>query len=452
MKKIVSLLVLICFIVAFATPTTASANSNLSSEIVIITPDSFEQVFDVNSVDDVFYEYQLEVLQENDSKASVALEIILTISNQLYNISAEGTVNSYQLNNNDILWEGPIDSSLYINGERYIAIIGFTQLASSQESMISLTIQKDSTLVAISFGDDLINGSVLDFFLENIENDNSSITNIDNNISNSQFNELNPEDTYSPNAPPSQFSPILDPGGGGGSSLNLGENGEWVYQSSTSSTHDNSYYKALKSEVYFNSGSNILMVTLFPYSQVTNNYFQSLDYDSAYASLTNLGVELIFEYQPSANYAYIEFLLLPSYVTENINNPSSLFVQLWPLFEDYLSAQGIPTSTLSTLYNYTFEGLDGNIITTHNGLKASINIEKDEFSDYSDLDNLPHGLPFVFQLDKNDSTYIENTPYIVNTYVKYRVVVEDHAFLSEPTCWIFYTTKTTSYEGNITLQ
>ena len=451
MKKIVSLLVLICFIVAFATPTTASANSNLSSEIVIITPDSFEQVFGANSIDDVFYEYQLEVLQENDSKASVALEIILTINSQAYSISDEGIVNSYELNNNDILWEGPIDSSLYINGERYIAIIGFTQLASSQESMISLTIQKDSTLVAISFGDDLINGSVLDFFLENIENDNSSITNIDNNISNSQFNELNPEDTYSPNAPPSQFSPIMDPGGGGGSSLNLGENGEWVYQSSQTVKHANNVHNALKSGVYFNFTLNTLMVMIKLYPGATQNYAENLGFDVAHSSLDSFGVQLLLDTTEQNHWGYIASIDIPSAVLDINNSNSPTEVYLIELFEEIISNLGFPTTLLSV----ALDNISGDVTSTLYSSIAGIDVKMPGIVDptLESLDDVEPGLPFEFVLTTGDnSSYTGNTPYTVSTYVNYCILTQTNTSPTHPTYHSFYVRENTTHEGVITIQ
>ncbi len=54
---------------------------------------------------------------------------------------------------------------------------------STNESMVSITIQNDTTIVVISLGTNILTGSVRDFFLEETQNSSSDNTNaaIENN-------------------------------------------------------------------------------------------------------------------------------------------------------------------------------------------------------------------------------------------------------------------------------
>lgn len=455
MKKSISFILLVCLLMIYVLPVNAETHPYSFNEATVITESSFSQLFNTDHIDQVTYNYQFNILQEHASQAHVILEISLKINNCVYDILTEGTVDSYRLNNGDILWEGPLDGNVSINGELYSVIAGFNLLDSTQESMISLTLQNDSTLVAISFGTNIITGSVLDFFMSQSINgqNNANSTTVE-----TQFDSFAPEDSYSINVIEDGFgpgfSPITHPGDGGGS-LNLGANGEFLHQSTKRETYGSSPYTSIKSDVYFDNSRNILLVTLSTFANKTYEYYESPAWDITNVNIDEFDVELILEDQPASSYAYIEFLKLPQEILQTTNNSSGVDDLIFAVFQDSLSLINIPTSTIALLCNDLYTTSEGKIITTYSGLSAGVRIERAASSNYNDLDNLPYGLPFTFQLDKgNDNTYIGNTPYIVNTHIKYRVYQYSLPLLNTqpPTFIVTYVDVYTTHEGSITLQ
>lgn len=455
MKKSISIVLFICMLLAFVLPVSASSITNSISDATIITPDSFFQLFNTDNIDEASYEF--EISEEDDKKASVILQTSLTINNQKYNILTEGQIDCYQLNNNDILWEGPLNGSIIINDKVYSVIAGFIRLDSTNESMVSITIQNDTTIVVISLGTNILTGSVRDFFLEETQNCSSNNTNgiMENNTLNLQFDIINPDNSYSTNVVGDQFAPIAHPGTGG--TLNLGENGEWEYQSIIVHKHGSSSYKAIKSGVYFDDERNLLLVTLSTFTNETNDYVQSPGWDVSVANLVSFGVELIIEPQPAPNYAYIEFMAVPESIKQAANNSNGVIQYLFPVFTDALNLFNIPTNTISELYRTYLNASRGKIILdTDTGFEMGAQIEKSGSQSFNNLDDLTYGLPFIFQLDRpNGSTYIGNTQYTVSTNLRYRVYKYNHFPMVDthvPNEVIYYIDFNTTHEGRITLQ
>ena len=94
MKKSISVIIFICMLTLIVLPISASNNSYSDNEATIITQESFEQLFNVSNIDEVSYEYQFEILQENSTKANVTLQSELIINNQIYNIQYTNYRNS----------------------------------------------------------------------------------------------------------------------------------------------------------------------------------------------------------------------------------------------------------------------------------------------------------------------------------------------------------------------
>ncbi len=117
-------------LLAFVLPISASTPTSSCNDAIIITPDSFFQIFNTDHIDEVSYEYEyeyeFEIAENDDDIASVVLQTSLTINNQTYNILTAGWIDCYQLNNNDILWEGPLNGSIIINDEVYSVIAGLS--------------------------------------------------------------------------------------------------------------------------------------------------------------------------------------------------------------------------------------------------------------------------------------------------------------------------------------
>lgn len=447
MKKITAICLFICLVSMFtAVPVSALINPEIFEKATIITEEEFVSVFNTNNIDDVSYDFHYEISQDNPYKAIAILQIALKIKGDTYNIFTNGLITLNSLDNEIYLWEGPLKGNIFINDEQYRVIAGFAYLENTQESMISLTIQNDSAIIAISFGDNIIKNEVLDFY-SNRSSDivesivpNSLVTNeiSDSGISNSGISTcfISPEISED----------IFD--GGGGGSLNLGEDGEWKYKNVDYAKHGGTSYNALKSTVYFNSLKNVMMVTLKPFSGSTQNYVETLGYDFASSSLCGFGVELALEDADYPNYAYIANITKPDEAVAIDGYFTGIKVGLSPLFEDILGVIGVPTSTISAV----LESMNGKIEIQESTLFASVDIEKDTFSDYGELDNISTGLPFRFQLSKgNHNLYEGDTPYTVNAYATYYVFVQENVLFSEPAYFSFYIDVVTAHEGTVTL-
>lgn len=447
MKKITAICLIICLMsIYMTTPVSALINTNFLEKATIITEKEFVEVFNADRIDDASYDFRYEISQNDQNRANCILHIVLTIKGDVYNIFTSGEISLYSLDNGSYLWEGPLRGKVFIGDEQYRVITGFSYIVNTQESMISLTIQKDSTIVAISFGDSIIKDEVLGFYSDRSSDGVESITPnsiVINEISASGVSKNGISTCF---IGPEISEVIFD--GGGGGSLNLGENGEWKYQNVEYAKHGNTTYNALKSTVYFNSYKNVMMVTLRPFSSSTQSYVETLGYDFASSSLCGFGLELVLEDAPYPNYAYIANITKPDEAIAIDGYFTGTKVGLSPLFEDILGIIGIPTSTISTV----LESMNGRIEIQESTLYASIEIEKDLFSDYGELDNISTGLPFRFQLSKgNHNLYEGDTPYTVNAYATYYVFVQENVLFSEPAYFSFYIDVITTHEGTITL-
>ena len=447
MKKITAICLIICLMsIYMTTPVSALINTNFLEKATIITEEEFVSVFNTNNIDDVSYDFYYETSQDNPYKAIAILEIALKIKGYVYNIFTSGMISLNCLDNGVLLWEGPLKGNVFVNDEQYRVISGFSYLENTQESMISLTIQNDSAIIAISFGDNIIKNEVLDFYSNRSSDITESITPnsiVTNEISTSGISNSGISTCF---ISPEISEEIFD--GGGGGSLNLGEDGEWKYKNVDYAKHGGTSYNALKSTVYFNSLKNVMMVTLKPFSGSTQNYVETLGYDFASSSLCGFGVELALEDADYPNYAYIANITKPDEAIAIDGYFTGIKVGLSPLFEDILGVIGVPTSTISAV----LESMNGKIEIQESTLFASVDIEKDTFSDYEELDNISTGLPFRFQLSKgNHNLYEGDTPYVVNTYAKYYVFVQENVLFSEPAYYFFYIDVLTTHEGTVTL-
>ncbi len=233
--------------------------------------------------------------------------------------------------------------------------------------------------------------------------------------------------------------------------MNLGQNGEWVYQSSQTVKHANNVHNALKSGVYFNYTINTLMVVIKLFPGETQSYAESLGFDVAHSSLDSFGVQLLLDTSEQNHWGYIASIDIPSAVL-NINNSNSpAEVYLISLFKNIISELGFPITLLST----ALDNISGDVTSTLYSSIAGIDVEMPGIVDptLESLDDVEPGLPFKFVLTRgNNSSYTGNTPYTVSTYANYCILTQTNTFPSNPTYNSFYVRETTTHEGVITIQ
>ena len=416
------------------------------------SPNSFYDTFGTDEIRTIEYDYEMLVL-EDEISAIVSAYIKINVGNKTYTSFVYGDIYAYTLPSEDVFWEGALDGSMDIDNSRYNVIVAFAKLESSEEVMMGITIDNgNAPFVAISFGNNLINGEVKDFLLDRASVNNEEINAIGIIENDSNFFG-NPPDAsvmvIDPN--PSYMEDISD---GMGTGSDIGENGEYKYQSLKNIKHEASNYTAYQSGVYFDKTKNLLMVTVKPFSSKTQsfaqkNYVDEGGYDFVQTTLYSLGIELVLTDVPGANYAFISNIDKPQ-ATVDINNfYNDANVLLRPLFDDILSLIGVPTSTISAIFN----SLRGKVVANDSRLIANIDIRFPliQLGNPNQVEDLEHGLPIRFQLAKGSSSYIGDTPYTVNTYVVYRVTCQVTPFLSEPQTVFFFITSNATHEGVLDL-
>lgn len=421
----------------------------------ILNQDVFKQAFSVDGVDRVAYNYQLTPL-DGGMEALVAFQIKLVIDGVSYTTSAVGTVDAYELPESDILWEGPIDGEITINNIHFNIIIGFMQRASTQEVMVSVTLQNDDyDFMVISFGKNIMTGDVLDCINQRFGTPSSSESvSGTNGVQSGQLN-INDGGNASTNAFDSDFSPITYPGsggglpgdgGGGGGSLDISTSTDtWKYQSRKTCSLTNAAYTAVQSRVYFESSKNLLMTTIRPYSSSISNYYQSIGYSTVSVDLHSFKIDLAINDASGSEYAHISGIDFP------ISPVNDTDVLLFDLVGNFIIALGAPSS----LVNGIMSGMKGNIVTDVNPTHSYVSIKRGVgmVSQFNDLQQITTGIPIKFQLVKGSSAYVGNTPYTVTTTTKYWVVATPSDLTNSDTPFICtYIPYTTTHEGTVTLQ
>ena len=107
--------------------------------------DLFTQENDINAIQDdtldASYKYTFAPWEDNADKSDVSVDFVVVVNGVPAYGSATGVVDAYDINAGSILWAGPLNGSIDINGYKYPLILGFTKMEPSQEVCLSITIQ-----------------------------------------------------------------------------------------------------------------------------------------------------------------------------------------------------------------------------------------------------------------------------------------------------------------------
>lgn len=428
--QITAILLLICILLTPALTSSASAHDydHVYNDITIITPDSFEDVFGETEVDRVAYTY--EMVDISNSHAVVAMEIEIKIGHDYYTSIVSGTVNAYTLPSGDTLYEGPIRGIIMIQGEEYRFIIGFTKLSSLDDVIISATLQNETRAIILRCGEKNITEEVINYFTINLQNKQPYYIN-DNTINENaaldvSTNLESPISTSSAVFPPT-IIPITHPGGGDATYPDLGTNGVWGFQDRAVVKHYRSdgsisNYEASETRVYFNSGMNIMLVTLKPYSNSTRYFLESEDYIVENVELYSLEVKLetieTDATESGYDYAYIAGFAMPFFSTQP--NQTIRDIILYNLILDSLNLLSIPTNTLDALKENIGINATGTYVL--NSATLTITMAGVPGDITATFDTIHPGVPFKFQLTKGSTTsYVGDTNYKVTSKVTYKV-------------------------------
>ncbi len=457
MKKITSCLLLISIIIIPMLFVNATDEYECVDYNPIVMPkDIFKSLFSADKIEKISYNCNIFPVEANQT-ANVALDIDLLIDGKHYNIVSQGEIDIYTLSDNDILYEGPIDGVINVNDNDYKVIAGITSLKSTGEKRISLTIQDNkSVFISISFGDNVIKGKVLDHFNERLGN-----SNVLQSDDNQEIHE-NESDDANINSISPDFSVKIAPelGGSGESGdrddnagyFDLGKNGQWKFQSKSVAVFPDVLYTALQSRTYFDVSRNILMVTVRPYCQKSEEYYLSVGYDYASVTLLSFGAKVqLASDAPAESHAYIAGIAYPEKTLEEygscLNNTN---IYLSALFKDILNLIGIPTSLIDSILQET----NGIVTGNHSAYSTDILVKRSTFSshNFDDLEDITSGLPFEFLLTINRlSTYVGDTEYTLKVSAKYMVSANIITATGKRLTDIFYPEAVTTHTGKVTL-
>ncbi|MBQ9168986.1 MAG: hypothetical protein IJX67_11350 [Oscillospiraceae bacterium] len=403
MKKILAFVLSLAMVTSFSVPAFAVENTSSQNEkritdnsIDMIASSAFSEVFGIESnsrgatnestIDEISYSYTF-ALQENDpTLANVSLTFTMAIGTQAYPVTVSGAVDSYLLSSGDTLWEGLITGTTIIEGTEYKVLAGFSKLNSSPSIQVSVTIQAADKTNAIdplvfTFGDEVITmqihqelaGNTAEVSMESLSKEFDEAASIRS----------------------------------AGSFTSLGNDYEYFDSGFNISGY------AQRSRGYFNSTTNQFAVTLKSYGDNIEDYFSSTGI--AGATIKEFTIELI----RNSNYSDGSF----SYIvgTESydfdVGDYGGGAVLIQPLFEDIMGLLGVPTSTITAIFDGLKGSVDENFHTSDTSVSISFGLLQS-----ADFDDSGVGVPIVFQLARNQNGYTGNSSYTFATAITYRTV------------------------------
>ena len=448
MKKLLAIFILACIFLSPALTSSASAHDYdyVYTDVNIITPDSFEDIFSETEADRASFTYEMTVI--TNSKANVMIDLELKVGSNYYSGLASGQVKSYDLPSGEILWEGPITGEISVGDEFYKITVGFTKLDSSNCSMLTITMKSNNDeLVAFSFGDDIIKGEVLTLLNNRtVRQSNSTSTNsLDLNELESVNNEGISTMAIEPGFGPG-FSEITHPGTGTGFYENLGVNDEYIYQDSHISYFENTVCPSQELRIYEDESRNSILVTLIPKTTTARSYLSGLGYNYSAAVLDSFSIRVDLKHDaPPSQYAYVMGTYIPgiddapTFEKEDEYFPSIL--------SDLLGMIDFPmTSTLTTLIS----DMKGSISGSRSSFYAQVNV--DMSVNPEDMDSVSCGFPVHFNLIKGTDNYVSNTEYTITSYVNYLFIgISTNGEADNPIYLNFYVNDIYTYEGVINL-
>lgn len=453
-KQITAVILLVCILLTPVLTSSASAHAydHVYTDVTVITPDSLEDVFGEAEVDRAAYTY--EMVELNNSRAVVALEMELKIGHDYYTAVVSGTIDVHSLPSGDILYEGPIDGNMMVGENEHRVTISFIKTNTSKSAFISVTIQNDSNTVILMIGEVITQGEIFDFFVNRSENnshDNSYGLNVDDEIAeNVNLKDLDDSSgqnntySFSPG-----FSPITHPGGDNIESL--GGQGQYILQSTQYSWFEETNRVALETKVYFYKAFGTMAVTFKPFSnnaQAEGNekYLQPpTTFYSVSTSLRSFDISLDLTGTAPEQHAQISGIVVPDL---SIMQNSSIGARYFSAFViDLFDYADIPTELLST----AIDDVRGNInfIGLENPYSKKIDVDMSLRA--AVLDEISCGVPFYFTLIRPyPETYVGNTTYKVTVNAKYEYIA--HYYSDSPISFcVFHTTHQNVHESSLNL-
>lgn len=424
MKKCCCIFVLFAMFISIATTPVRSAETAYAftdTNVTVITPVAFEELFEASYIDSVSYNYEMTTPAEGDEDSQVSVLMELLIGNNKHIIALQGTVGRYALPSGNAFWEGSIEGALTIEDDQYMVIAGFAKLESSEAPSLTVTIQGgNGQLVAFFFGEDQINEEVQQLIIPNIPS--SSSLDISDEIEvNSSFagpgaSVLSFGDDIKPTLPPSEGS------------LDLGPNYEWDYEgaSFTNFSFPSDGGTALRSRAYFYQDMNQLAITTKSYcDNVSACWNENPTWTVQHTSISEFSVTLDMDMgnMNGANGAYIGGIMAYDFAETDYGKAGRA---LKPLFEELMSDWDYGSAIISALLDTLTGTVDTTISESAYADTASVEVSFG-LLDYANFDNSSAGVPLVFVLTRSSASYVGSSPMAATKTMKYRTYYYDHS-------------------------
>lgn len=418
---------------AFSVATPALAENIPDNDVVtdttinIVTNEAFQDLFAVNqntrgasgdvTIEKVEYDYSFAKQEENNDLADVTLSFVMTIGGQEYSGSANGTVNAYSLSSGDVLWEGPIESSVSINNTEYDVLIGFSKLESGDEIQASVTIQSfngESMIdpVVFTFGEIVISG---DIHREIMGKSESIVLGEYNNASIEQD-----DISLLTNSDDENYT-YVDSGDGNFKSNTSGVSG--IGQTGTAR---------------FDSITGKLAVSINTYGDYVDAYLDRYGFADTMTEYFKIRLQTI----TTGGTGYMEISNTSSYDfgTGNYNSGAVLIKTLFARILEFLDVD-------DTVVDLVFNGLYG---TTNREISEDDAYVEMSFgaTQVADFDTISTGVPIVFVLQENESVYTGNTRLRFTTTLRYRTQLMD--FTGSTAQWFYFNTEDVSVPITVT--
>ena len=439
MKKFICLLTVMTMLISQSFSAYAATDTDYTDDIIILTPDSFYALFDEQTLDEVRYADQIDVVDENE--AYVEINIRLSVGNAYYYGSASGQVKLYQASESYTVWQGGLDGSIIVNGMAYLLSVGYSRVVQTQGVQLCCNIQSTEGYLEDSV---LFATSVIRLDEEATLNDLYHI---------GETEELAMENLNSPNEgisitvikDPITPSPGPDAGGGGGISSN------YVYKGLDDVYFSDSRYEgyACTTWIYFDPTLNAVSVSAVPYGNHINDYYVEYYEDLPTNKTIVTDIDSI-EYTLACTSTtvadgkcHILGIDEPT-VAELEEYPE---ISLTPWFEDLMSLLGIPTSTIEAV----LASLNGSVEETAGYMNRRTYKVSFGFGSSQELAERETKLPIVYYLAKPSDTYYEGGSKLrASNIIKYRTYISINDSNALPR--IFYTiTEQTKVEFEVDL-
>ena len=386
MKKKIALIMIVTMFLLSSLHIGVLADSNLrkSSLSYVATEKQFSKYFgETSRLIESFYSIS-SYREKEDDCLSVTFSIIIDVGNESYCLSGNGIINEVIEKEGKLLWSGPVDSQLTIENKAYHVIVGVSFYEGEDKAQFDVTIQpfdSSDNPACFTIGDPILENNGL---LEKSAHTTTQQTKGNAGVLT--------EDTFT----------------------HLG------YKYGTYTSNPGISGNAHKHNAYFSNLTNRFAISIKTYCSNVNTYFSN-------QNTPNLSYTHIYScmYDLTRNSCSVEAM---SYIAgfENFDFPLNQMGKsnkwLWALFEDALALIGVPTSTITTLYNTISDDFYGKITQTYNN---SNHYRFDIlFGVYSEIDfdvnSSFKGYPIVFQLAMSSpANYQGNSSYKVTTDVRY---------------------------------